>query len=64
MFKRLFEHADLTLFAQNTSNMNLIENGPGYRLFEMTPFSGEDFRLRINIMLPFNKSLVFKALNE
>lgn len=44
--------------------MELKENGQGYRLFELPPLQGEDFRLRINIMLPYNKSLVFKALNE
>lgn len=33
-------------------------------MFELPPYPREDFRLRINIILSYNKSLVFKALNE
>jgi len=43
--------------------MELIENGQGYRLCEIPPYPDQEFRLRINIILPYNKSLVFKALN-
>lgn len=43
--------------------MTLLESGQGYRIFELTSNSTQNFKMRINIMLPFNKSLVFRALN-
>ena len=42
--------------------MILLENGQNYRIFEINSSPIEQFRLRINILIPFNKSLVFKVL--
>lgn len=35
IFKRLYPEVDLSIFTQTTVNMTLIENGQGYRLFEI-----------------------------